>query len=71
MVKTDRMSFHNHLPNCVCSKCGNKRETMSFRKKNEGKWVPEEVNIEEFNSQVIERYEVTDGKFHYRGKFTA
>ena len=70
MVRQERMSFFRHLPNCVCKKCGKEREKFIEGKKVNGGWVPEEVNIEEFNSQVIERYEVTDKKFHYRGKFT-
>ena len=71
MVSLSMMSFFRHLPNCVCSKCGNERYRFIIGKKVEGKVVSKNINIEEFNSQVVERYDVLDKKFHYRGKFLA
>ena len=63
MVRIDKMSFFSHLPNCVCSKCGNERERFIRGKKVEGKYVGDVSDMKNFNKLIDDRY-------HYDGKFT-
>ena len=71
MVQINRMSFFSHLPNCVCKKCGKERDRFLNGKKCQGKPLSDDVNVEEFNNMIVERYDLSDGKIHFRGKFTA
>lgn len=65
------MSFFRHLSNCVCSKCGKERVKFLNGKRHQGRQIQDEIDIEEFNNMLVERYDLGDGKIHYRGKFTA